>query len=634
MNLSPRLKILLALFLASGGGYVLYNFLKRKYRGKKGISTRIDVADIDPLDVINPKNKQKKEEKGLSRNFWRQLGELIRITIPRIRSKEVLLMSLILVFQVILTIVSNNDSRVQGELLRFLIDKNPEGFKVSFFQSIGLSFASSLLIPTLQWFQDSLVLQWRKRLTQKIHSEYYSDMTYYKVSYLDDRIRSPDQCITQDVESYAESAVDMYLKIIRPVIDVVYFTYHLIHSGGYFGPLAVTIYMTFSVSIIQLVIPNFGKMLAEKSEKEGLYRKQHARIKTHAEAIAVYNGQEFEKKVVDGYFASLMKQVELIVGKNLFFGVFYDSLFKYFPHTIVWLVLGLPVFWNRYSHLSLGELIREVKYVSAMIGSEFVAVANLLYMYRNMLNLSAYVLRVGNLLDVMKDLKTKWKKLDNIKEKDTIEFEKCSVVTPKGEVLATNLSFEVVPGKNTIILGPNGSGKSSLFRVLGTLWPLHEGTLYKPGGAKTQGLHESIFYIPQKPYNCIGSVRDQILYPTIDDGTIPDEKFTKILKMVHLNHLVQDKYELKMNFSTLSMGEQQKLAMARLFFHAPTYAILDECTSGITLDDEKMLYDTCKSLGITCITISHRPALYQYHDYELRFDGKGGTHYAKIQHQK
>jgi ABC-type uncharacterized transport system fused permease/ATPase subunit len=181
------------------------------------------------------------------------------------------------------------------------------------------------------------------------------------------------------------------------------------------------------------------------------------------------------------------------------------------------------------------------------------------------------------------------------------------------------------------ILGPNGSGKSSLFRVLGNLWPLHEGTIYKPGGGDL-GLHSSIFYVPQKPYNCVGTLRDQIMYPTYDDGKVSNEKFTEILKLVGLEYLKD--FKKQMNWSTISIGEQQKLAMARLFYHAPKFAILDECTSGLTIADEKNLYETCGKLNITCITISHRPALYKYHDYELCFDGAGGHSYSKIEHDQ
>lgn len=322
------------------------------------------------------------------------------------------------------------------------------------------------------------------------------------------------------------------------------------------------------------------------------------------------------------------------------FGIFYDALFKYFPHTIVWVILASPVYFGQYNHLSIGEIIRELKYISELISEEFSAVGNLLNVYRNLLHLSGHTLRVASIFNVIKDMKDKEESVKDmysgkiIESNNSIKFENVKIITPANVTLATDMNFEVVVGKNTIITGPNGAGKSSLFRVLGGLWPLHEGTVSKPGALKS-GLHQDIFYVPQKPYNCVGTLRDQILYPTPEDHTVSDDVFTQVLDLVNLSHLPKDYgYDTVINWSTISIGEQQKLAMARLFFHKPKFAILDECTSGITLKDEKLLYDKCKELMITCITISHRPALYSYHDYVILFDGRGGHEYKAIEHSK
>ena len=106
------------------------------------------------------------------------------------------------IFLTLYKVLSNTESRNQGEMLKHLLDRSPSKFSENLKFNIFLFFLSSILNPTLQYFQDSLVLNWRNRITKKIHKEYYDEMTYYKVAFLDHRIKNPDQCITEDVESY------------------------------------------------------------------------------------------------------------------------------------------------------------------------------------------------------------------------------------------------------------------------------------------------------------------------------------------------------------------------------------------------------------------------------------------------
>lgn len=82
--------------------------------------------------------------------------------------------------------------------------------------------------------------------------------------------------------------------------------------------------------------------------------------------------------------------------------------------------------------------------------------------------------------------------------------------------------------------------------------------------------------------------------------------------------------------NTFSGGQKQRVAMARVFYHRPLYAVLDECTSAVSLEVEGKIYETCSKLGITLFTVSHKPYLRQYHDYELNLDGRGGWSWTKI----
>lgn len=184
---------------------------------------------------------------------------------------------------------------------------------------------------------------------------------------------------------------------------------------------------------------------------------------------------------------------------------------------------------------------------------------------------------------------------------------------------------------------PNSTsaGKSSIFRCLGALWSVVEGTITKPGGTG-DGLHDKVFYLPQKPYNVIGDLRAQLTYPAVSVGVaLSDTQLRDLLKLVDLEYLYDQRSDTNVNWEqTLSLGETQRLAMARLFYHQPMFAILDECTSAVSQLMERNLYDICQDRGITCITISHRPALIAYHDLKLELDGNGGYNLETISHSE
>ncbi|KAM9953888.1 hypothetical protein ACTFIR_008993 [Dictyostelium discoideum] len=217
-------------------------------------------------------------------------------------------------------------------------------------------------------------------------------------------------------------------------------------------------------------------------------------------------------------------------------------------------------------------------------------------------------------------------------EGDFIKFENVSIVSPEGKLLVENLDFQVMPNQNVMITGPNGSGKSSLFRILGELWPLHCGTVIKPR-------KEDILFVPQKPYLVLGTLRDQIIYPHSHDDMkklgVTDDDLQHLLATVDPNLTIIRQWnwdDTKDWFTALSGGQKQRIAMARLFYHRPQYAILDECTSAVSDEVEGKIYETCKKLGITLFTVSHRPQLRAYHDYVLLFNGRGGWEWSKIDH--
>lgn len=285
-----------------------------------------------------------------------------------------------------------------------------------------------------------------------------------------------------------------------------------------------------------------------------------------------------------------------------------------------------------------------------MLLSSSDAFGRIMFSYKELTELAGYTSRVSSLLGVLQDIQNGHyeKKLvssaadqaasnamvlggrGNVIEAPDIDFDKVPIVSPNGDILVKELSFCVHPGEHLLIVGPNGCGKSSLFRILGGLWPVYGGTVKKPP-------FEDIFYIPQRPYLSRGSLRQQIIYP---DGlkemrakNITDSDLLRILSIVEIDSIVdrQGGWDAEQEWAdVLSGGLQQRVAMARLFYHAPKFAILDECTSSVTLEIERVMYDEAKRLGITLMTVSHRRSLWKYHHNILQFDGQGGYIFTKL----
>lgn len=151
------------------------------------------------------------------------------------------------------------------------------------------------------------------------------------------------------------------------------------------------------------------------------------------------------------------------------------------------------------------------------------------------------------------------------------------------------------------------------------------------GGSVSKPSFDQIFYIPQRPYLSRGTLRQQIIYPdSVNEMRlkgITDDDLLEIVSILEIASIVDRPggWDAEEEWrDVLSGGLQQRIAMARLFYHKPKYAILDECTSSVTLEIEKVMYETAKSIGVTLMTVSHRRSLWKYHEKILQFDGQGG----------
>jgi putative ATP-binding cassette transporter len=184
----------------------------------------------------------------------------------------------------------------------------------------------------------------------------------------------------------------------------------------------------------------------------------------------------------------------------------------------------------------------------------------------------------------------------------------------------TGINIDINQGDRVLIVGPSGSGKSSFVRAIAGLWEVGSGSVAWSSDA-------SAFFLPQRPYNVLGTLREQIMYPNIQGSSAgEDESFREIMRKVRLGDLIERMGGLDATkdwSKTLSLGEQQRLAFARVLYNKPSVVFLDESTSALDLKSEEALYTLLKELGVTFVSVGHRPSLLRYHTSKITLLGNG-----------
>lgn len=317
------------------------------------------------------------------------------------------------------------------------------------------------------------------------------------------------------------------------------FSRKLAELVGIEGPLLVFAWYFISGIIIRFISPPFGKLTAIEQKLEGEYRAKHNDLINHSEEIAFYNGSAWEQTQIETKFHHLINHIKDVLYRRFLMGIYDSMLVKYGAVMIGYTVIGLPVFGPR-RHQYLKEvgddpskITKDYVRNSSLLINLAKAIGRIVVSYKDVQQLAGYTTCIYELKEVLDDLEQgKYKRslvknteLDNpdislktdsqplidttgkekgqIIEADFIKFENVPILSPNGDVLVPEMSFEIQPGMHLMISGPNGCGKSSLFRILGELWPIFGGKVYKPSIDK-------IFYIPQRPYLPVGSLRDQM----------------------------------------------------------------------------------------------------------------------------
>mmetsp|Transcript_29019 Transcript_29019/g.81751 ORF Transcript_29019/g.81751 Transcript_29019/m.81751 type:complete len:694 (-) Transcript_29019:246-2327(-) len=666
--LSEPQKRVLAVALLFGGSYAVSEIkavLKAARREQSALAMGVAADQGRPPE---------KRSKALAdKVFLARLLKILSVCVPSIWSKEaglIFLQGTLLISRTILTEVV---STLEGRVGRHIMNANWPRFANTTLAFAAVGVPAAVVNAALKYMQKQIQLSLSSRLTRHLHEKYCGNRAFYAASVLGG-LTHADQRITEDVENFCFSVSELYSYTFKPLLDVILFTRTLSKNMGYRAQFALYSYYFAAGALLKATAPPLARMVAQESALTGSFRAAHQRLVTHAEEVAFNDppAGATEEMILNQHHSRLVRYSQLSSLQRFFQQINDQYFIKYLASVMsLSLYATFQFFSPDYETLDLAQ--RSERYIKTvrLLSNTSRGIGDLMLVYKRVAGLAGHTSRVSELMEAVDRLAhethhesflrrhgTQTSLVDAAShgsedgngiasnfnppqqiEGDVIAFDSVGVDSPDGCPLVRNLTFSVPPGTSVIVMGPNGSGKSSLFRCLAGLWPHQAGVVTKPAIG-------SVFYLAQRPYLVSGSLRDQLLYPFPPravwagagararnaypgnpevHSTELDAKLMKCLEAVELGYLLNRYKEgwgaMKNWQEILSGGEKQRLAMARLLYHNPKYAILDECTSAVSADGEVKLYEAVMAAGITALSIAHRPQLRKFHSLGIIFEG-------------
>ena len=472
----------------------------------------------------------------------------------------------------------------------------------------GLLIIGTPIVVMYGYLQDKLGLQWREWLTNHFIDKYFQNRAYYQIN-SNQKIDNPDQRIAEDIRSFTRTSLSFTLLILTSVITLVSFTGVLLSISVALS-VALVVYAILGTVVTawigqRLIGINFNQLKREADFRYGLIH-----VRDNAESIAFYQGEREEILQLKQRFWRAIRNFDVLINWQRNLG-FFTTSYNYFVSALPYLVIA-PIYFA--GKTDFGTFTQAAIAFSQIFSALSVVVGQ----FENLTAFAAGVERMGELAEALETTNQKQLGMTtiDIREDTHIELRHLTLLTPNYErTLVRDLPLRLQPGEGLVIVGNSGSGKSSLLRAIAGLWNAGTGQIIRPPLS-------AMMFLPQRPYMVLGSLRSQLLYPHTDHD-IREEKMRHVLAEVNLAELPErfGGFDLELDWANvLSLGEQQRLAFARLLLSMPNYVILDEATSALDLANEKNLYEKLRSSGTTLISVGHRPSLLQYHEYVLEID--------------
>ncbi len=495
--------------------------------------------------------------------------------------------------------------------------------KEGFWKTVGIyAFCLVLALP-IRAIQSYLIpklgLLWRQWLSSRLLQRYMSNRAYYVLNPNDEsneEIDNPDQRISQDAASFTATSLSVTVEILSVLLTFFSFIIVLWSINGRLA-LVLLVYAVIGTALVafasqRLVSLNYRQLKLEADFRYGLVH-----IRDNAESIAFYRGEREEAKEGERRLGSAIRNYNRLIIWEALINVIQRS-YDYFSRFLPWLVIA-PIYFARQvdfgvfgqASIAFSQVLFSVSYIVNNID-------RLAAFSASISRLEGFQGKVDAISDEMAVLDAGAEGSARLRA-DSILVSHADLVPPRSSRrLIHDLSVEVGPNQRLLVVGPSGCGKTSFLRMVSGLWPPAAGSVQRPPVGE-------LMFIPQKPYMLLGSLREQLCYPQ-PTGRFTDDQLRHVLREVRLPDLAvrYPDLEIKQDWPRLlSLGEQQRLAFARLLLNSPRFVVLDEATSALDVTTERLLYELLVQREMAFVSVGHRPTLTAYHDTVLELDGSG-----------